>query len=218
MRILFIPDTHAPYHHPDALDFLRDVAKDVKPDEVIHLGDEADCHQLSSHPKSPECKGPEDEARESEEFIADLGKIFPKVKVCTSNHIERIYTASAKSNIPKRFIKEWKEAINAPKGWQWANSWEVGKVKAFHGDGYLGKNAIENAVVDAGCNVVFGHLHSQGTVEYHSRNGWTRWGMCAGCLIDVNTSAMGYSRHHRKKAVIGCGVVVDGIPIFRPLK
>lgn len=218
MRILFIPDTHAPYHHDGAIDFLRDVAKEIKPDEVVHLGDELDCHRLSSHPTSPECHGPEDEARLGAEFIAELGKLFPRVKVCTSNHVDRLHKQAAKSNIAKRFIKAWEEAIDAPRGWKWADSWQLGKVKAFHGDGYLGKGAIEAAVIDAGCNVVFGHLHSQGSVEYHRRSGWTNWGMCAGCLIDPESPAMGYGKHHRKKLILGCGVVVDGVPQFRPMK
>lgn len=216
-RILFIPDTHAPFQHEDALDFLRDVAKEVKPEEIIHLGDELDNHSLSMHPKSPECPGAEDEARGGAEFIEQLGKLFPRVKVCVSNHIERLWKQASRNNIPRRFIRDWKDAINAPRGWQWADEWQLGEIRAFHGDGYLGKSAIENAVIDAGCNVVFGHLHSQGSVEHHRRNGWQYWGMCAGCLIDPNSPAMSYGKHHRKKLVLGCGLVIDGVPMFRPL-
>lgn len=39
-RILFISDLHAPYNHPDALDFLSDLNTKYKPTRVISLGDE----------------------------------------------------------------------------------------------------------------------------------------------------------------------------------
>lgn len=218
MRILFIPDDHGPYNHPDEYDFLRDIAKEIKPTDVIHLGDEIDCHYLSNHPKNPECYGPEEEARLGAEHIQELGKLFPRVRVCNSNHVGRLSKAAGRSNIAGRFLKAWHEAINAPKGWQWADSWKLGRIEAFHGDGYLGKSAIESAIIDHGCNVVFGHLHSQGSIEHHRRAGWNLWGMCAGCLIDPDSPAMAYGKNHRKKLVLGCGVVVDGIPMFRSMR
>ena len=44
--ILVIPDTHAPYEHPDTLEFLAAVAARFRPDTVVHLGDEADKHAM----------------------------------------------------------------------------------------------------------------------------------------------------------------------------
>lgn len=39
-RILVIPDTHCPYMHQDALEFLKKVRDEYQPDTVVHLGDE----------------------------------------------------------------------------------------------------------------------------------------------------------------------------------
>lgn len=218
MTSLIIPDDHGAYHHPDEYDFLRDVKMKYKPDVFIHVGDEYDGHHHSSHPKNPECYGPEQEAELTAEHFAMLAKLFPKLKLCHSNHgRERLLKAAARSNIAAKFLKAWGDAFDAPKGWKWANEWKVDNFTVFHGDGYLGKGAIEAAVVDFGGNVVFGHLHSQGAIEYHRRRGWQHWGMCTGCLIDRNSPALGYSSHHRKKLVLGCGLVVDGVPHFVPM-
>lgn len=219
MRILIIPDTHAPYSHPDALDFLADLAKEIKPQEVVHLGDEADFHSFSTHPREPECYGPDDELRLAGEFIKDLGKLFPRMKLCYSNHVARLQKAAARSNLPSRTLKPWRDIINAPRGWQWAAEWRNGLgFRAFHGDGYLGKGAIEAAVVDSGSHVVFGHLHSIASVEYYRRAGWQHWGMCAGCLVDPDSPAMRYAGTHRKKPVLGAAAVVDGVPWFRGMR
>lgn len=51
--VLVIPDTHAPYEHPDTLEFLAAVAARYRPDTVVHLGDEADKHALSFHDSDP---------------------------------------------------------------------------------------------------------------------------------------------------------------------
>lgn len=44
MTVLCIPDLHAPYHHPTALDFLADVARRCKPTTVICPGDEVNAY------------------------------------------------------------------------------------------------------------------------------------------------------------------------------
>jgi hypothetical protein len=36
---LFIPDTHAPFHDKKAFALMLEVAKEVRPDEVVVLGD-----------------------------------------------------------------------------------------------------------------------------------------------------------------------------------
>ena len=55
-RILIIPDQHAPFQHPDTIDFLIEVAARIRPTRVINLGDETDGHALSMHDSDPQLK------------------------------------------------------------------------------------------------------------------------------------------------------------------
>jgi predicted MPP superfamily phosphohydrolase len=51
-RILCISDLHAPYNHPDSIDFIRACNKAFKPDCVINMGDELDFSASSYHESS----------------------------------------------------------------------------------------------------------------------------------------------------------------------
>ena len=53
-RVLIISDTHIPYHVKELIPFLRELKKIVKPDKVIHIGDELDKHAMSFHDSDPD--------------------------------------------------------------------------------------------------------------------------------------------------------------------
>ena len=63
-RILCVSDLHAPYNHPNSLEFIRGCNKAFKPDCVINMGDELDFSASSYHESSTELYNP---ARELEE-------------------------------------------------------------------------------------------------------------------------------------------------------
>lgn len=50
---LIIPDTHRPFHDKRAYNLMLKVAKDLKPSEIVILGDYCDAYSLSSHSKDP---------------------------------------------------------------------------------------------------------------------------------------------------------------------
>ena len=47
------PDTHRPYHHKKAVKPVLDVISDLKPNEIVILGDYADFYCVSLHTKDP---------------------------------------------------------------------------------------------------------------------------------------------------------------------
>ena len=57
MRVLAFSCNHSPFHHKDALRFLKEQKKIWKPDVVVCLGDEMDYHMMSRHPKEPDAMG-----------------------------------------------------------------------------------------------------------------------------------------------------------------
>ena len=60
-RILVIPDQHFPYNHIDIFKFLSAIKKRFKPDKVVNVGDEVDCHSFSMHDHDPDLPSPRDE-------------------------------------------------------------------------------------------------------------------------------------------------------------
>ena len=59
--ILVISDLHIPYHHRDSFEFLKALKKKYKPDLVVNIGDEIDCHALSFHDSNPDLPSAGDE-------------------------------------------------------------------------------------------------------------------------------------------------------------
>ena len=43
------------------------------------------------------------------------------------------------------------------------------------------------------------------------------WGLAVGCGVDQRSMAFAYGKHFAKKPVIGCGVVIDGVPHAVPM-
>lgn len=55
-KALIVGDTQVPFHDSKAWNVVCQVAKDLKPDRVIHLGDLFDCWQISDFDKDPSRK------------------------------------------------------------------------------------------------------------------------------------------------------------------
>ena len=66
--ILCISDLHAPYHHPDTLDFLDAIRKEYKPDCIVNIGDELDWHSISFHDHHPGLYSPSHELDKAKTF------------------------------------------------------------------------------------------------------------------------------------------------------
>ena len=54
MRILAVPDMHAPFHDEKVVRCLLKVAKECDVDEIVYIGDFCDFYSVSAHDKSPE--------------------------------------------------------------------------------------------------------------------------------------------------------------------
>jgi len=128
------------------------------------------------------------------------------------------FKRASENGIPRGFLKPIREALDAPSGWKWAAQWKVDGIAFQHGDGFSGPQAALQIAIQNGCPSVIGHVHSFAGVQYARAMGGTLWGMNAGCLINPDSIAMRYAKHGRNKPVIGTGVVLNGVPSFRPLE
>jgi len=205
--VMAIPDLHCPFHHEDALEFLKAVRDKYQPQTVVCLGDEIDAHALSRYPKDPNGMSAGQEISAAREALYPFYREFPNVLVCESNHTVRGHKLAFEAGIPQAFLSHISTILNAPEGWKWANKHLVDGVLYIHGDaGRSGQYAHIHYVKAFKKSVVIGHIHSYAGVNYEGH----LFGMNAGCLIDTSKYCFAYAKNMPIEVNLGCGVVMGG--------
>jgi len=216
-KVLVLGDTQHPFHHQDYLKFVLAIQKKYKCDTVVHVGDEVDFHALADFDADPDGMSAGDELRAAIESLKPYYKAFPKVLLCTSNHTDRIFKRAFKSGIPKAFLKTYSQFLEAPKGWVWADRHEVDGVVYQHGLGYSGVGGALNAAKDNMKPTVIGHLHADAGIQYWANDDKLLFGANAGCGINRKAYAFSYGKWMRRKPIVSCVVVLNGIPHLIPM-
>lgn len=219
-RILVIPDIHAPYEHEDTLRFLKEVRDNLQPDLVVNLGDMLDGHALSFHESDPNLDSAGAEFEKARRFCWKLHKLFPNMLECHSNHGSLIYRRAKAHGIPVQMIKTYREMLfphGGGEGWSWRYEW---KVETMLGPVLFRHQAAGDPVTDAAhnsMNLVTGHEHGKFDIQYAASSSRLYYAMRSGCLIDKDSLAFAYGKHTRNKPILGCSVIVNGIPRLVPM-
>lgn len=218
--ILVISDLHAPYMHKDSVKFYAAVKKKYNPDCVVNVGDEIDGHSWSYHEPDQSLPNPDQELNLAILTLKPFYKMFPQCFVMNSNHGSLAVRKGKTSKIPNRFIVPNKDALEAPNGWSWHDHIDLTmsngeQVRFLH---HLGTNIL-NSAKDIGMSLVAGHVHTHLRVSsaYVHAIGKVIFGMQVGCSIDNAKLAFAYNKLQSKTPAIGCGVIIDGVPIVVPM-
>lgn len=221
-RILVIPDTHAPYNHPDALPFLAEIKAKIDPTYVIHLGDEVDNHSLSFHDSDPNLDSAGPELEKARKFIYDLSMLFPVMDICHSNHGSLVYRRALKYGIPTEMIKSYRDILfpdGGGDGWRWKDHFLTmlpdGSDCLFQ---HESNGSILNNAAHERANLVQGHRHSEWMIEGKASDAALYWGMIPGCLINRKSRAFEYGKLNLHRPVIGAGIIMDSLPILVPMQ
>lgn len=86
-------DTHHPFHDATALNVVRGVIADTKPDLVVHLGDLLDCYKISSFSKDPSrVDSLQDEIDAARIHLAQVSSLAPDAEklLLGGNHEDRL--------------------------------------------------------------------------------------------------------------------------------
>ncbi len=217
-KILFIPDMHIPFHHAHAFKFIAAVQKKYKPDLVVCLGDEQDVHSGSMHDHSPDLHSPADELDMTLSALRVLYKIIPECLVVESNHGSLFYRRASKHGLPKKVLKSYEEMLQAPKGWKWYSDLTLyssngSPIYVCHGQS---ADVLRNSK-NKSMNYIQGHHHSKFEIRYWANSLGLYWGVTSGCLIDYKSLAFEYGRIMLDKPILGCTVVINGIPKLIPM-
>lgn len=216
-NVLVIADTHFPFCREGYLEHCLNVQQMFNCGTVVHIGDEVDLNGISKWEKDPDGFSPGTEATMALDELKKWYKAFPNVKVCIGNHTSRVFRLAKSNGLPKKFIKSYEEAWEAPKGWQWSENWEINDVLYTHGTGNSGPQAAMKIAERYRQNVVIGHCHSVAGIQYSASKKDLIWGMMVGGAIDDSSYAAAYAKDQLKKSVVGCGVVLGNLPIFIPM-
>ncbi len=209
---------HIPYSHPDLVAFLRAVNKKYKPTRIICVGDEADKHAMSFHDSDPDLMSAGDELKKTIKMLKPIYKLFPRMDLVDSNHGSMVYRKGKAHGVPRKYIKDYGDILEAPLTWKWSNTLTItlpNKQKLFvcHG---MQKNGLKLAST-MGQNIVQGHFHSTFDIQYGSSPSQLYWAMGVGCLIDDESLAFHYNKVTPSRPIIGLGMVIDSQPILIPM-
>lgn len=165
-RILFIPDTHVPYHDRAKFDLMLRAAEYFKPEIMVILGDFADFYAVSSHDKRPDRKRVlKDELVEVHEELKRLTDAAPDARkiYIAGNHEDR-YDRYINARAPEFFdMMALRDVLKLKeKGWEYVpykTHIAVGKLNITHDTGKAGATAHRSAHAAFQTNVLIGHTH-----------------------------------------------------------
>lgn len=212
-NVLIIGDLHAPFILPGYLEWCKKLEQEYKTTKIIFIGDLIDGHSWSYHESDVDGMGVGDELEAAKKQLALAYKLFPNADVCLGNHDLLIARKAKTAGLSKHFIKDFKDVIEAPKGWNFAEEYTYDNVRYIHG-------SIGNAFIrakDSRISTVQGHLHSQSFVQYSVSEKDAIFGLQIGCGLDHTKYAFEYAKPMTKKPVISAGLVLESgtLPIIK---
>jgi predicted phosphodiesterase len=207
---LVIGDMHAPFIHPDYLEFLKRVRDSFNCETVVHAGDIVDHHAISFHESDPDGFSAGDEYNRAIDTLIPYYIEFPNAYLCLGNHDALIARKARTAGLNSIAVRTLHDVYQMPKGWRVNTQWQIDGVLYQHGTGRSGKYPHAVAAEQNRQSTVIGHVHSVGGVHYIASQKDIIFGMCVGCGVDVHTYAMEYAQNFTRKPVLGCGVVMDG--------
>jgi len=215
--ILVISDMHLPYQHKDSIKFLKEIKKEFKPDTTISIGDLLDQHALSFHDSSPELYSAGMELDKAKEYVKELESIFPKLIEVDSNHSSMIYRRALKHGLPRAYLKDYGDFLETKK-WKWVDDLTLTMSNGQRCFFTHGRSAdVLKVSQTMGMSAVQGHYHTKFVISWWANPDNLFFGMNVGCLIDQKSMAFNYAKNFRTRFIIGCAVILNGIPRLLPM-
>lgn len=208
--VLVFSDTHGPYQHRNALEFLQDTYATHGCGSVVCAGDLLDFHAMSRFASEPDSPSPELEYQKALEWAASVNKAFPRGVLVMGNHDAIPQRQLQTIGVAPSLLKERNELFGLDDGWRVEPLYHTifdGQVLIEHGIGSGGMYGAINTAIAKRSSYCQGHTHSYAMVAYRSNYKNTIFGMNCGCLFDADSLAARYGQYAKWKGVLGCGIV-----------
>lgn len=176
-----------------------------------------DKHAMSFHDSDPDLPSAGDELEEAIAYLEDLYQLFPEMHLVDSNHGSMHYRKGKHHGIPRKYLRDYGDILEAPKGWVWSHELNVNcggnPVRVKH---QFGKDVLK-AAEQAGRCLMGGHFHEDFYVKYSANSDRLIWAATAGCLVDDSSLAFAYNNTNLKRPILGCMMVINGYPQLVPM-
>ena len=202
-NVLVIGDLHEPFCLGAYLNFCYNAYLKYNCSQVIFIGDIIDNHYSSYHETNPDGLSGGDELDLAIKKISKWYKTFSDAIVILGNHDRMVMRKAQTSDIPKKWIKSYKEVLGVP-NWEFMERYVQDGVQYIHGEGGTARTKSRADMM----NTVQGHLHTQCYTEHYVGQNYRIFGSQTGCGIDHESYAMAYCKYGKKPA-IGCMVVLN---------
>ena len=223
---LILADTQFPYVRQDYLSFCDAVRDKHKCIKIAHVGDVADCLNFSDYDKDPYADNAATEQRRLIESFELWSAVFPVVECVVGNHDARVRRKLDRAGFSEEMLSTehiFRHVFGFPDGWTLNSrilipSDHCGTIQIIHGD-ERGVSQTPGLTLKTACmSTIFGHTHTRAFISYHSTHDYLLFDMCVGCGIDKDSKAFLYDKRNIKRPIFGCGVIVDGVPNFIPMR
>ena len=202
-NVLVIGDLHEPFCLDAYLNFCYNAYLKYNCNQVIFIGDIIDNHYSSYHETNPDGLSGGNELELAIKKISKWYKTFSDAIVILGNHDRMVMRKAQTSDIPKKWIKSYKEVLEVPK-WKFMERYVQDGVQYIHGEGGTARTKCRADMM----NTVQGHLHTQCYTELYVGQNYRVFGTQTGCGIDHESYAMAYAKYGKKPA-IGAVVVAN---------
>lgn len=208
---LIISDLHAPFHSKEAWSLAMQVARDIKPEWIVTIGDFADFYAVSDHDKAPERANRLDEEIEAVEALLDqLDALGAADKLyIEGNHEDRLRRYLMQNPAMARVVSTEKLLHLKERGWEfipYKRHAQRGAIHYTHDVGASGRNAIYRALDVYQHSVVTGHSHRLQYVVEGSAVGECKVSAAFGWMGDVEQVEYMTLAKARKDWALGFGV------------
>ena len=212
-RILFVPDTHRPFHSKAGFKLFMKAARRFSPHIVVVLGDWLDNYSCSEHTKDPSrLLSLQDEIDDANAGLDDLDTLPGKKYFVEGNHewrMPRFLAKHAAALYSMRDLKIPKMLRLKERGWHFTpykESLQLGRLRITHDIERCGRNAVRDARREFEGNCVIGHVHSMETFYLANLKGEARVGASFGWLGDTEQIDYRHKDKARKYYQLGFGI------------
>lgn len=215
-NILVIGDLHSPFILDGYLEWCKSLEKKYNTKKTIFIGDVIDGHSWSYHESDVDGMSVGYELDAAIKQLKLAYKLFPNADVTLGNHDLLIARKARTAGLSQRFLKDFKEIIDAPSGWNIGHEFIYDNVRYIHGSvGNAYKRAIASRI-----STVQGHLHTQAFIQYSVSERDAIYGLQIGCGIDHDKYAFEYAKPLPQKPIISAGIVTENgtLPILELMK
>ena len=127
------------------------------------------------------------------------------------------YANGLRAQLERQFLKDYGDFLGTKK-WKWVDDLTItlsNGEKCFFTHGRSAD--VLKVSQTMGMSAVQGHYHTAFTIKYWANPDRLFWAMNVGCLINQKNLAFAYSKNHKTRFIVGCGVIIDGIPRLLPM-